>query len=194
MFKRSLTISDYLLILVNLMPLYGVWFLGWDAKRIFIVYCMETIIIGVINVLKMSFVTLFIKKKDVWENNGGTSIQSGWLFVFFFIAHYGFFVFVQTQLFFAITNMMPNNSLFMKYSKIPQLLGKDGQMMLFIFMAYYAVQSFFTFFSSGKYKNVSMGRLLFEPYARIFIQQFIVILGSFFLVFGASKIFIIILL
>ena len=34
--------------------------------------------------------------------------------------------------------------------------------------------------------------LMFEPYIRIFIQQFTVILGSLFLSFGAGKVFIII--
>ena len=91
MFKRKLTIPDFLLILVNLIPLYGVWFEGWDAKEIFIVYCLETVIIGVVNVVKMACITIFVRKKDVWESNSNT-MQSGWFFIFFFIIHYGFFV------------------------------------------------------------------------------------------------------
>jgi hypothetical protein len=37
-----------------------------------------------------------------------------------------------------------------------------------------------------------MGRLMFEPYMRIFVQQFVVILGSIFLSFGGGKIFILV--
>ena len=66
MFKRKLTIPDFFLILVNLIPLIGVWFNEWNAKQIFLVYCMETVIIGLINVIKMAIVTLFVKKKDVF--------------------------------------------------------------------------------------------------------------------------------
>lgn len=99
MFKRTLTISDFLLIVVNLIPLYGVWFEGWDAKQVFLVYCMETVIVGIINVIKMACVTIFVRSTDVWENGGSTTMQSGWLFIFFFIVHYGFFVFIQTQIF-----------------------------------------------------------------------------------------------
>jgi Family of unknown function (DUF6498) len=192
MLKRRLTINDFLLIVINLIPLYGVWFLGWDAKRIFVVYAMETVIVGIINVLKMSFITLFVKKKDVWENNGGSSMQSGWLFVFFFIAHYGFFVFVQTQIFFKVCNFGKDDSLLFNYGKIPSILGDDGKLVLLIFIVYYAVQSFFNFFNKGIYKTISMGRLMFEPYIRIFTQQVIVILGSMFLTFGATKFFILI--
>lgn len=35
-------------------------------------------------------------------------------------------------------------------------------------------------------------KLMFQPYLRIFVQQFIVILGSIFILFGGGKIFILI--
>lgn len=192
MFKRRLTIEDFLLMAVNIIPLIGVWFYNWDARQVFLVYCMETVIIGLINVIKMACITLFVRSSDVWENNGGSSMQSGWLFIFFFIFHYGFFVFIQTQLFFGVSGMLPDGSLLMKYSKIPALLGHDGKLLLLIFIAYYSMQMVFGFFASGDYKNISMGRLMFEPYMRIFVQQIVVILGSIFINFGAGKIFIVI--
>jgi hypothetical protein len=192
MFKRKLTIPDFFLILVNLIPLLGVWFNEWNARQVFLVYCMETVIIGLINVLKMMFVTIFIKKEDVWENGGSTSMQSGWLFIFFFIFHYGFFVFIQTQLFFAVSSTIPGSSLLTKYAKIPELLGPNGLILLLIFIAYYTMENLFGFFSTGTYKTISMGRLLFEPYMRIFVQQVVVIVGGIFLSFGAGKIFVVI--
>lgn len=192
MFKRRLTIEDFFLIAVNLMPLLGVWIYNWNPRQVFIVYCMETVIIGVINIIKMACVTLFVRSRDVWENGGGASMQSGWLFIFFFMAHYGFFVFIQTQLFFAFSGMIPNGSFLMNYSKIPAMLGNDGQLLLLIFIAYYVMQQVFGFFASGVYKTITMGRLLFEPYLRIFVQQVVVLLGSIFLNFNAGKIFILV--
>ena len=192
MFKRKLSVSDLMLIAVNLIPLYCVWFEGWNASQVFLVYCLETVIIGVVNVLKMACVTILIKKSDVWENGGSSSIVSGWFFIFFFIIHYGFFVFIQTQIFFSVSGLIPSHTLMGGYSKIPALLGNNGKLMLLIFIAYYSVQTFFEFFMTGKYKTISMGRLMFEPYIRIFVQQFVVIMGSMFLTFGAGKIFILI--
>ena len=124
MFKRKLSVSDYLLILVNLIPLYCVWFEGWNASQVFLVYCLETVIIGLINVLKMACVVLFVKKMDVWENGGATSMVSGWFFIFFFIIHYGFFVFIQTQIFFSVSELIPGHAFLGGYSKIPALLDK----------------------------------------------------------------------
>lgn len=192
MFKRELTAGDYGLIIVNLIPLYGVWFEGWNAAQVFLVYCLETVIIGLINVLKMACVTIFVRKKDVWENGGATTMQSGWFFIFFFIIHYGFFVFVQTQIFFNVSGLIPGNSFLMNYKKIPALLDDNGKLMLLIFVAYYTLQNIFEFLISGNYKTMSLGRLMFEPYMRIFVQQFVVILGSIFLSFGAGKVFILV--
>ena len=192
MFKRKLTTGEYLLIIVNLIPLYGVWFEGWNASQMFLVYCLETIIIGIVNVLKMACVTFFVRKKDTWQNGGKSTMLSGWFFIFFFIMHYGFFVFVQTQIFFSVSGLVPGGSFLTSYSKIPALLGDNGKLMLLIFIAYYTFQNVFDFFLSGNYKTISLGRLMFEPYIRIFVQQFVVIIGSMFLSFGAGKIFILI--
>ena len=187
MFKRKLTASDYLLIIVNLIPLYCVWFEGWNASLVFLVYCLETVIIGIVNVLKMACVTIFVRKKDDWQNAGSSTMRSGWFFIIFFIAHYGFFVFVQTQIFFNVSNLVPDGSFLMNYSKIPELLGDNGLLLLLIFITYYTLQTVFDFLLSGKYKTVSMGRLMFEPYMRILVQQFVVILGSIFLNFTCTK-------
>lgn len=193
MLKHQLTTSDFLLILVNMIPVYGVWFEGWNASQIFLVYCMETIIIGILNVMKMAFITIFIKHKEEWENNDTTTLQSGWLFIFFFIFHYGLFVFVQTQIFFGVSGLIKNDSLLGSYASIPNALGNDGKLLLLIFITYYTVQNFRDFILSGEYKTISLGTLMFQPYGRILIQQFVVIAGSMFLAFGAGKIFILIL-
>ena len=192
MFKRRLTTSDIFLILVNGVPLYGVWFENWDARMVFLVYCLETIIIGIINVFKMAAVTILVKPTDNWNNNGVSNKASGWFFILFFILHYGIFVFVQTQLFFGVSGLIKGQSLFSGYAQIPALLGNEGKLLLAIFITYYTLQTLFSFFQSGEYKTISMARLMFQPYTRIIVQQLAVILGSIFLGFGAGKIFILI--
>ena len=44
--KRKLTQGDWSLLIANLLPVAGVWFLDWNPKEVFLVYCFETIIIG----------------------------------------------------------------------------------------------------------------------------------------------------
>src|SRR5436190_4785929 len=51
--KKKLTQSDWSLLVANLLPVVGVWFLHWSAQEVFVVYCLETIIIGIFALLKM---------------------------------------------------------------------------------------------------------------------------------------------
>jgi hypothetical protein len=72
------------------------------------------------------------------------------------------------------------------------LLTDDSKLVLYGFIVFYGVQMMIDFIASGVYRKTSMGVLMFQPYMRIFIQQFVVILGSMFLQFGAGKIFMLI--
>ena len=191
--KRKLTAGDYLLIIVNLIPVYGVWFEGWNAAQIFLVYCLETVIIGLFTVIKLACVTLIVKPRDEWNAGKGSVMVSGLFFILFFIVHYGIFVFVQTQIFFGVSGLVNDRSILGTYRQIPKVLGHEGQLLLLIFIIYYTLQNLFDFFLSGEYKTISMMKLMFQPYARIFVQQFVVIVGSMFLTFGAHKVFILIL-
>ena len=194
MFKRKLTYSDLVLIITNLLPLYGVMFEGWDPRQMFLVYCLETVIIGGYNVIKMAIVT-FYKKKDVWEGAGGsTSLVTGWFFILFFIFHYGFFVFVQTSIFAGVSGLSSTGGLgpFNFLGRIFSFLTIDAKTVLYIFILMYGGRAIFDFILNGRYKTISLGLLMFQPYLRIFIQQVVVIFGSLFLAFGAGKIFMLI--
>lgn len=191
--KRKLTVGDYLLIIVNLVPVYGVWFEGWNAAQIFLVYCLETVIIGLFTVVKMACITLFIKPRDEWNTGRSSVMVSGLFFILFFIVHYGIFVFVQTQIFFGVSGLIKHGPLLDTYRGIPKALGPQGLLLLLIFIVYYTLQNLFDFFLSGEYKKISMLKLMLQPYGRIFVQQFVVIVGSMFLTFGAHKVFILVL-
>jgi len=193
MFKKKLSQSDYLLIVANLVPVYGVLFLGWNAREVFIVYCFETIIIGFFTLLKLA-ITGVIRKTDVWEYGGNITKQPFWLFMLFFLVHYGMFVAIQMSLFFAFSGIGKddNISIFNFFSKWPELITNETYIMLGVFIVSYAFRNITEFILSGEYRTASLRFLMFQPYGRIFIQQFTVLLGSIFLGFGAGKIFIII--
>jgi hypothetical protein len=193
MFKRSLTLGDIFLILINLLPLAGVWFLDWEPRQMFLIYCIETIIIGLYNVLKMA-VAGFHKRKDVWNSGNGAKpdSQPAWFFILFFIIHYGFFVFVQVNIFAGAAGWHEYGIGFGFFKAIPFLLADYSKLVLYIFIAVYGVKMMSDFIMSGAYKTTSLGMLMFQPYARILVQQFVVIAGSMFLQFNAGKIFMLI--
>ena len=47
MFKRTIHPSEYFLIAANILPVIGVLAWGWSPIEVFIVYCLETIIMGI---------------------------------------------------------------------------------------------------------------------------------------------------
>ncbi len=192
MFKRHLTPTDYFLIAVNLVPVYGVWFLDWSGKEVFIVYAMETLIVGIFTVVKLGIATLY-KKRDLWYNREKTSQVPGLFFILFFIVHYGLFACVQTSIFADSANINPAGAgmLYFFFNWYKYVQG-DIAIMLAIFVIGYLVRDMIPFLSRKEYQSSSMMRLMFQPYGRIFVQQFIVILGSLFLSAGFDKIFILI--
>jgi len=193
MIKRTLTKSDYFLIAANLVPVVGALFFNWDAKEIFLVYCLETIIIGILNLVKMGIVTA-VRKTDKWYNAGSYTMQSGLFFMFFFIMHYGLFVAVQMGIFFGVSGIGDGTNLtvFNFFYKWPELITNDSVIMLATFGIGYGFKMIYEFIRSGEYKTMPLVIIMFQPYGRIFIQQLTVILGSLFLSFGAGKIFIIV--
>jgi len=193
MLKRKLTQSDYYLIAVNLLPVAGVWIWDWNPKEVFLVYCLETIMIGIFTLVKMGIVTA-TRKTDTWYNGSSRTNQSGLFFMFFFLLHYGIFTGVQMGIFFGVSRIGEgSNSTALNFVyKWPKLLSLDSLVMFLVFVSFYGFKMIVTFIRSGEYRTIPMMLLMFQPYGRIFIQQITVIIGSMFLTFGAGKIFILI--
>ena len=193
MFKRKLKQSDYFLIAANLLPVAGVLAWGWSPREIFLVYCLETIIIGVFTLVKMGIVTV-VRKTDTWTNGGSSTQQHGLFFMLFFLLHFGIFTGVQMGIFFGVSGIgkgagiSPFNFIY----KWPELLSNDTMILLGAFVFCYGFKMLFDFLFTGEYRTISLMKLMFQPYGRIIIQQITVIAGSMFLLFGAGKIFIVI--
>jgi hypothetical protein len=121
-------------------------------------------------------------------------MQPFWLFMLFFLMHYGLFVAVQMGIFFGVSGIGDQYgiSFFNFFSKWPSLLTNETYIMLGVFIVSYGFRMINDFILSGEYKTASLSYLMFQPYGRIFIQQITVILGSTFLSFGAGKLFILV--
>jgi hypothetical protein len=190
--KQRLNQSDFLLIAANIIPVYGVWFLGWSAREVFIVYALETLITGVFTVIKLLIATFF-KKTDLWYNNTVTTKVSGFFFILFFIIHYGLFAAIQTAIFSASAGFSSGSSgLFDFFIHWYRYVNREVLFMLAVFFISWGVRELIPFIVNRDFRHQSMMRIMFQPYGRIFVQQCIVILGSMFLTFGLDKGFILV--
>jgi hypothetical protein len=192
--RKELKQSDYVLIAANLLPVMGVWILDWSPTEVFMAYALETIIIGFFTILKMGIATLY-RKTDTWYNQGSSQQVSGLFFMLFFLVHYGMFVAIQTGLFISISGVGKSYNIgffdFLLHWPKYFTSGNLTYMLLGFFISY-GLDMIWNFLRPGLYRSVPLMLLMFQPYGRIFIQQFTVIAGSIFLSFGAGKIFILI--
>lgn len=185
--NQRVTASNITLLLANLVPLIGVLFLGWDGKGIFVIYILETVIIGLLNIIKMVVVGILNGTKREPELAPGQNVF-GWGLIPFFIFHYYFFIFVQSVLYFAFSSIWhpagpePFN-VFANF--MPYITGETRLALISLTIAnvMYVIENFIL---SGEYRTTTMSALMFQPYKRIFLQQFVVILGGFIFMLSGS--------
>jgi len=174
------------LLAANTVPLWGVFFLGWDAFLIVLLYWAENLIIGFYNILKIAFVKVPHIRGHLAK-----------LFVIpFFIIHYGGFVGVH-GLFILFLFKRGEGSSFSGGSHpwpcflvfVQLLLGVIRQMWLIIpngmllplaiFLASHGVSFVHNFLIKGEYVLTDPGKLMGQPYSRIVVMHFAIIAGAF---------------
>ncbi len=177
------------LLLANGIPLYGILAAGWDPAAVIVLYIFETIIIGLFHAGRLL----------VLSHNGepNEKMKMGSVgMTIFFIFHYNFFIFVQSVLLFSLIegsvdgvkhgfNLFHNFSLFIKD---PYLIS------IYAFIGSQLVYTGREVFVTHSYETMGADRYMFLPYVRIFIQQFVVILGAFVYIMFSSVTAIVVLL
>ncbi len=144
-------------------------------------YFFETIIIGIVHVMKLFLVIKHGKKDKPDPNN-----FSGYGMILFFIFHYG--MFVGIQLIFAFSffegSIEGIKNGFELFHNIGVVLESDGMLLMLGSLLITNLGYFYAnFWVTFKYKDYAPSEIFFSPYVRIFIQQFVVIFSGFFIVF-----------
>lgn len=144
-------------------------------------YFLESIIVGLLNMVKMTITTLFGRTQKEVGNSGTAHFQT-----VFFAIHYGAFVAIQSVLAFSLFEMDDTSvitdslDLIGNYFKVLDFDGMEWVMMSIIaqnigyFMANFIIK--------GKYHQYKTENLMIKPYVRIFVQQFVVIIAAFFVI------------
>ncbi|PQJ79619.1 DUF6498-containing protein [Polaribacter porphyrae] len=158
-----------------------------SPMTILFAYFLETIIIGIFNALKM-FWSIFFGKSEKHEFG----------LIFFFLIHYGMFVGIQSIFAFALFSIEGKGiikepfHIFDNYATILSLEDIKYALPAIIFT--HLGKFISDFLHHKKYLKFSAKDIMFKPYLRIFIQQFVVILSFFFIVFAEAGIIAAILL
>jgi len=154
-------------------------------------YFLETIIIGIVYAFKMYSIISF----DNIKNNH--SPLSNYALILFFIFHFGFFVAIQLVFVFVYLGMSDTHikEAYYLLQNLEYVLSYSGMSLVFISIAIYNLADYiFNFIIPKKYETSDLNKITTEPYIRIFVQQFTVILGGFFIIFSSRLLIVAILL
>lgn len=180
------SISAVILIIANLVPLYGALFAGWNVFSIMILYWLESAIIGLFNILKMNKA-----EGSIIEQVGGLKIAESTLngrsirelsqspfsaktfFIPFFFMHYGMFMLVHLIFLVVFFGVMP------AANGTPHVFDLWGITLGFLsLLLSHAVSYKTNFIDQQEYKVVSVGQLFISPYPRIIVMHLTIILGG----------------
>jgi hypothetical protein len=146
----SNTAALFSLVVANLLPLYGVWFLNWNVFSIILLYWLESAIIG-------GFTLLKIKK---------TRGDEKLFYIPFFMVHFGLFMFVHL--------------IFLLVFFFSRDVSAGGLFLTFLSLCFSHYVSYqLNFIQKKEYEKLSAGTLFVRPYPRIIVMHLTVILGGF---------------
>jgi len=160
-------------ILLNLIPVFGVLFLGWSAFALIFLYWLENVIIGVRTLVS-------ILANGVM---GGAQGMAAPFFAVFFTFHYGLFCFVHGTFVVALfgQSAMGEPSGGVVEATRALLTNQTGILLGFASIAVWQVVQFILFLVRGEVRETNPLTLMASPYPRIIVLHVTIIFGGFLL-------------
>ncbi len=160
------------LILVNFIPVFGVFLLHWDIATIIVIYWLETIIIGFLNVPKM------------WACEGSFGLKI--YLTIFFAFHFGMFSWGHYTFL---------NDLF-GANRILSGLKEGGPIVWTVASLFvsHLFSLFFNFYRKREYVGRLANSQMFFPYGRIVVMHIMIIIGGFLVMMFGAPIFALLML
>jgi hypothetical protein len=174
------------LLIANVLPLFGVLFLGWKIFPLLVLFWLENVIVGVFNVFKMLVASP--TSPGQWVAKLGM--------IPFFCFHYGMFTLVHGIFVFVMFGgILMDSPDFPTPAVVAQVFGdfQIGWAALALFISH-LVSFIFNYIGKGEYKQSKVNDLMAQPYGRVVILHVTIILGGFLIGMFGSPIFALILL
>jgi hypothetical protein len=178
--------SAVVLIIANLVPLYGVFSLDWKVFPILLLFWMENILVGLFNVLKMLMAN---------PSSAGTW-GAKLLFIPFFCFHYGMFTLVHGIFVFALFGGYFNElEGFPDAGSLFQAIGdfQLGWALLALFLSH-LVSFIVNYIGKGEYKKTELKNLMTQPYSRVVVLHITIIIGAFLVMLTNAPVLVLVIL
>lgn len=163
--------TSIILIFVNLIPILGVVYLGWDPVDLVVLYWFENVVIGLFSFLRIikakgevkDHINMTMNGKDIRDVARGTIAS-------FFAMHYGMFTLVHGV--FVLSLFFPESSFF----SLDNIFTAIGFILSIIVS--HAISFFYNFLYKSEYEVVSPQHYFTQPYKRIIPIHLVIIFGG----------------
>lgn len=165
--------SSVALVIANLVPLFGVIFLGWDTFSLLLVFWLENIVIGLFNIMRMA----------VSRAQAGPPPGQKLFFIPFFVIHYGGFTMVHGIFLMTIFGKIPGLES-EGLANLAQVVWQQIQIhhlgwSLLALTASHGFSFMTNTIGAGEYRYSRLDKLMAQPYSRVMIMHATVLLGAF---------------
>jgi len=190
--------SSIFLIFANLIPLLGVVLYDWNVLEILLLYWTESVVIGLINVLRMAScqtdnilagLGAYTTGKKIpaefqHQMSPGALRAVKFFIIPFFVLHYGGFCYGHLM---AVTGFFSTAGL---QGGASASLAQVWQLDFWIAVAAIGASHLFSFFNNylgnGEYKHTSLFLLMQRPYGRIVAMHIAIVFGAGFVMWLGS--------
>ena len=164
--------SVWALLLANLVPVYGVLALGWDVFPIVLLFWLENVVIGLLNVLRI----LLARPDD------GASWAAKLFLIPFFLFHYGLFTFVHGSfvllLFGGGVQGGPGSPFELLGSMREAVAYWNLGIPLLALAASHLFSFFWNYLLGGEYRHAKLPGVMFHPYGRVIVLHVAILVGG----------------
>lgn len=171
MFKKSLNLSEILLVIANCLPLFGVLFLDWDLFSILFLYWLENIVVGLYAILRILRASKPATNPVI---SGGRNYFGRVAFALFFLVHYGLFTVVHGTFVFVLFGQGNHPA------ALWLVISLGG------FVVSHGISFAVNYLGHGEYTKTSPDREMSAPYKRVVTMHLTILFGGFLaMAFGA---------
>lgn len=150
------------LLLSNGLIIWGIINGRLNIGEVLILYWVETVIIGIINVAKM----FLAQGPPPKATDGSGRVVSRLFMTLFFMVHYGLFNLVHGAFIFVLAGH------YLGRNEIGSLAVAAATLFLSHLLSFV-----YNYLARGEYKTASIERLFLQPYARVVITHFTILIG-----------------
>lgn len=178
------TKSAWVLVAVNLIPIWGVLYENWTIFSVVFLFWTENVVIGIFNIAKM-LTYGFLGNTGPSDDNPGRSVPRGWMLAgmtflsAFFTFHYGMFCFVHGTFVIGLLGGETRHGFPNPFARALHELNGDLRYAILAMILSHGFSFVANYLKGGEYKQVKAEQLMGAPYGRIVILHLAIIFGAF---------------